>query len=171
MKPSSSYIEKIDLITGEVTCSDLHTLKYSTQDEFIQDYIYLHIMNTIKLTKAEHAILAMCKMHSGPIKKNSPEGMGNPISINGDFKMDIIKSCHLKVETVYKALSKFVKLGLLFRNKEYTGTYYLNPKYFFKGTSKDRTKLILAQTTYKYVDEKDITNEANKEIGGKELDA
>jgi hypothetical protein len=141
----------IDTQTGEIIGGKIEFVDYKKQDEFIQDYVHLNIASVMKLTKVEHQVLAACKLVSLNIRC-APKDMGNPVSLgNGMVSNSIAEMCGIKVKTVYKAMNDLVKLGLIFKNEKYKGSYYLNPKYFFAGCLGDRNRLVKTTVTHEFL--------------------
>ena len=73
---------------------------------------------------------------------------GNKVTADKQFKDITAKNANITVRSVDSALASLSKKNLLFKDKQYKGIYYLNPKLFFKGKISDRTKIIKHSIEY-----------------------
>jgi len=97
-------------------------------------------------------ILSVFKKISGPsIKVYSYLLMnyntGTMIGINMAIKQDIKKFIESKakgVGPIDNCLSELTKEKLLFKQPDITGGYFINPRYAFKGSSRDRNSALKA---------------------------
>lgn len=70
---------------------------------------------------------------------------GTMIAINKGLKQDIMKWIKCTGEsTVSNALTELVRENLLYKREDIKGVYYLNPRYAFKGSTKDRNESLKA---------------------------
>lgn len=149
---SLSYHEEVNPETGEIyKVVDSHTIStqriYKDQDEFIQ--IYLNDMAGLMniSTKSELQILCcLWKYSTYP----SDDQNGNCVIVNSKVLADIEKVTGLQKQSVRNTISKLTKSEnhLLIKDPTYRSTYYLNPVYFFKGSIKDRPKVMQVVLTY-----------------------
>lgn len=132
---------------GEIVSAEQTTLKKVKAEEFCQ--IYLRDNEEFyKLTKAESNVLAVCWYGSLYYSDEQLECPGNQITLDKKFK-DIIKTkTGLAESTIKNSINNLVKKEMLLKDEKYKLTYYLNPKYFFKGRISDRTKLITHTIQY-----------------------
>lgn len=123
--------------TGEII-SGVATTKVETIDEFIMIFL-LNIQDAFKL-EGQHLKILMCCWKYSSFNPSSPEG--NRVTNNQALKNKIRESGLEVSDTVINnAFTAFVKNDLMI--KECRGQYMLNPKYFFKGTLSNRSKLKL----------------------------
>jgi hypothetical protein len=83
----------------------------------------------------------------------------NKIELNKEFRNSFIMFCN-KILSVSKFTSerslllyeqKFRELSLIFNDYKYNGLTYVNPKYFFKGTHRERESLLKEISKYTLV--------------------
>ena len=91
-----------------------------------------------KLTGMQMKVLVCCCVHSSYNDRSCKEG--NLIH-NNDYFKEYCRQDGLNTsnQVIDNAISQLSKYGFLI--KRCKGEYMLNPKYFFKGTISDRTKL------------------------------
>lgn len=75
---------------------------------------------------------------------------GNCVLINTKVISDINKETDLSEQTIRNTICKLAnkETHLLIKDKNHRATYYLNPKYFFKGALKDRAKVMKVVLSY-----------------------
>lgn len=133
-KKSEDY-SLLDNHTGEIL--EYRQTKKVTLSEFMMVF-FASYTDILKLTGLEIKVLMCIWVHSTFNNKNSTEG--NIIHNDGVFKeycrKDGLNTTNANIDNVFSKLSKD---GFLI--KKCRGTYLLNPKYFFKGTLSDRTKI------------------------------
>lgn len=133
-KKSDNY-HLINMATGELL--EYRETRKVTLSEFMMVF-FTSYKDMFKLTGLEIKVLMCIWAHSSFNNKNSSEG--NIIHNDGAFKeccrADGLTASNSNIDNVFSRLSK---LGFLI--KMCKGTYLLNPKYFFKGTLSDRTKI------------------------------
>ena len=136
-----SYIDKdykkVDKRTGEMV--ELVHHRRITTEQFIMVYMQL-VPDMMKLECGQMKFLMGCWCYSD-YSINRPEG--NTFINNEDFKRYLREDMELSItdSTINSNLSRLVKKGFLVRRSK--GSYMLNPKYFFKGTITNRTRLVL----------------------------
>lgn len=132
---------------GEIVSADIVSLKKVTAEQFCQ--VYLQDNDEFySLSKAESNILAICMYLSLYYDDPDLNWPGNKITYDAFFKDTLIKKTKLAESTIKNSMSNLVKKQMLLRDPKYKGTYYLNPKYFFKGRVTDRTKIITKTIQY-----------------------
>ncbi len=150
----------VDSETGEIlesTTSTSHSMQFfkkCKEDEFIM--VYLHdlsgFLNIDNGTQIKLLSIIWREVHY-----NNPDlNDGNVLAILIDDKKRWADALHVTVRTIDNALSALVKKGLLLSDAR--SKYRLNPKYYFKGTSKDRQRILNLSVTY------DITNENSDDL-------
>lgn len=145
--------EYVDPLSGEVYVQREQTITntrfYKTKEEFIQ--IYLEDMSGLLsiTSKTELQILMMLWKYSS---FNEEDNSGNFIIINSKVINDIATNIGIKIQSVRNAISSLIKNTnhILIKDPTYRATYYLNPKYFFKGSLNDRPKVM--KVINKYID-------------------
>lgn len=141
--------------TGEVLedKSEIVSIKEVPKDSFIN--VYLNDMSGLMniRTQTELRILAwMWKLSTFP----DNEFPGNCVVL-GDLLMDKIeKDLKIKRQTIRNTVSNLVKTQVLLKDDKHRSTYYLNPKYFFKGKLSDLPKV--RQVVLQYVIQDETKN-------------
>lgn len=139
------FHEEIDSETGEIypvlDSSEVTTNRfYKSSEEFIQ--IYLEDMSGIMniTSKAELQVLACLWKYSSYAEGD----IGNCIIINPKVLNDIHTSTGLNIQSIRNIVCSLSKKDrqLIIKDENFRGTYYLNPLYFFKGSLKDRPKVL-----------------------------
>ena len=142
------------LETTQETTHNIRALKKCTSDEFIMVYLkdlsgFLQIDNGTQIK-----LLSIIWREIG---YNNPDlNEGNVLAILKDDKERWAKVLNVTVRTIENALSALVKKKLLLSDAR--GKYKLNPLYYFKGTSKDRLRILNLRIDYNIVEENDIPN-------------
>jgi hypothetical protein len=134
-----SYIQEdqYDAMTGELLGRQLKITKKVNNADFIQ--VYLSDMEGLMglSTKGEMQVMVyLWKM------SNYVDGMdypGNYIIINTVVLDLLSKYVKLNVGSIKNVIATLVKKKLLLKGQKRT-LYFLNSKYFFKGSLKDRVK-------------------------------
>lgn len=155
--------EEIDPETGEIfpviDSQQITTQKYyTTTDEFIQIYLK-DISGIIKVTsKSELHVLAHLWKCSNYLDRE--DEFGNCVVLSAKIIDDLHTDTGLNEASIRNIISKLSKprnycntddtTPLLIKHKKFRGTYYLNPKFFFKGKIKDRPKAIKYVIEYLY---------------------
>lgn len=67
---------------------------------------------------------------------------GEPIGINKGVKTIMSDVIGIKMTTIDNTLGELVKSNLLYRPRDIRGVYYINPRYAFKGSTKDRNNTL-----------------------------
>lgn len=133
-------IEKIRNLLSEDISYDEDAI-----NRFCQVYL-LDNDELLRLSKAESNILAACCRYSRPYNENGFEEPGNKISFNAQF-IDLISiKTGLVKSSIKNSMVLLVRKGLIIKDSKYKQIYYLNPKYFFKGSIDERTKVMLVYT-------------------------
>jgi len=137
-----------DMDTGEVKVIENTIVRRVNQDQFVQ--IYLEDLSGLLSisTGNESKLLAIIWKHCEWNAENS--GIGNKIVIVKPFKDEWAKELEIGTQAVNNIISGLVKKNLLIKKDR--SVYYLNPKYFFKGFSKDRIKAIRTVLNYTFTE-------------------
>ena len=123
--------------TGEIV-SGISTVKCDSIDDFIMCFL-LSIKEVASLDGNSIRVLLFCWKFSS-FNYNIPEA--NIIVNDVDFKERLrLNGLNLSDASINNAINKLYKAGML--QKKCRGKYTLNPKYFFKGTLANRSKLQL----------------------------
>ena len=125
----------IDSETGEILDEQIikHTYLAGSKEQFYIGYVKL---------------LSVFQDISGPAIKVyayllERYNAGIMIGINKALKNEIKKRINASGDsTVNNALTELVKIGLLYKQKDVYGAYFINPRYAFKGSTSDRDKLL-----------------------------
>ena len=123
--------------TGEII-SGVSTVKCDNIDDFIMCFLS-SIKEVASLDGNSIRVLLFCWKFSS-FNYNIPEA--NIIVNDVDFKERLrLNGLNLSDASINNAINKLYKAGML--QKKCRGKYTLNPKYFFKGTLANRSKLQL----------------------------
>ena len=135
-----------DIDTGEVKVIENRIVRKVNQDEFVQ--IYLDDLSGLLSisTGNESKLLSILWKKSEWNTENS--SMGNKVVIVKPFKDEWAKELGIGLQAINNIISGLVKKNLLIKKDR--SVYYLNPKYFFKGFSKDRVKAIKTVLSYTF---------------------
>ena len=135
-----------DFNTGEVKTIENVIIKKIKQEDFVQ--IYLEDLSGLLsiATITELKLLAILWKKSEWNEENS--GMGNKIIIVKSIKEEFANELNVNLQTINNTLSSLLKKKLILSNSR--SVYYLNPKYFFKGFSKDRIKAVKTILQYDF---------------------
>lgn len=144
-KQVDRFHEEVDPETGEIypvlDSSEIITNRfYKSSDEFIQ--IYLEDMSGILniTSKSELQVLACIWKYSTYAENDE----GNCIIINPKILNIIQNETKLNIQSIRNIICNLSKSPkqLLIKDQNFRSTYYLNPLYFFKGSLKDRPKVL-----------------------------
>lgn len=125
----------LDNNTGEIL--DYRKTRKVSIEDFMMVYLASY-SDMLKLTGMQMKVLMCCWRYSAFNDRNC--NSGNLIYNNGLFKENCKRDgLNTSDAVINNAISQLEKYGFLL--KKCKGTYLLNPKYFFKGTISDRTKL------------------------------
>lgn len=129
--------EAIDKRTGELL--ELQQVKKLKIEEFLMIFIAC-CPGLLNLKGIPLKVLICCWKHSSYNKENCVEGniVNNSPSFKKYCREDGLNTSDACID---RAFSQLCSANLLIRKCR--GEYLLNPKYFFKGTLSDRTKLIM----------------------------
>lgn len=152
----------VDNQTGEVidSTTSVHEMKINrkvTRENFIMVYLedlsgFLNIDNGTQIR--------LLSLIWKEVNYNNPEvNEGNTIAILKDVKERWCSELNCAMRTVENSLAALVKKELLIQVCK--GKYKLNPKYFFKGSSADRQKVLNLQATYEFEPDKDFDDNPN----------
>jgi hypothetical protein len=117
----------------------IETTKHVTHDEFIQ--VYLQDITGLMgiASKGEFFVTLWLWKMSSFLGKDSTSNFGNMVTV-GEAARDIIRQeTGLTLGTIKNIIAGLVQKGIILKTK-YRATYYLNPKYFFKGDLKARAQ-------------------------------
>jgi predicted transcriptional regulator len=134
----------IDVETGEEVHLDIkkHSYLSDKKEEFLLLYTsVLAIFNN--LDQSEIRVYSV-------LLENAD---GQIFGIDKPFRNHIAEKTNLNERTVYNTIIKLIEKGLLIKHS--IGTYQINPKYAFKGSSRDRNdelKVVL-ELEYKKITE------------------
>lgn len=143
----------LDVETGEVVGGHISITKsYRTSDEFIQ--VYLEDMaGLIGVTsRSEMQLLMFMWKHSDFLENMNSEAMGNAVTITPLLRLDLQKATAMKDGTIRNTLTTLCKKGVIIKSN-LRATYYLNPKYFFKGKLSERNKAFTVSLNYNNISE------------------
>ncbi len=153
----------VDPETGEITNYHItettrHIRKVSNYNEFIM--IYLEDMSSfLRLENITQVKLLSLIWRDVPISKPDTDE-GNIITILKEDKEKWGEEIKVTLGTINNAISALVKKNLLFLVSR--SRYKLNPAYFFKGKSSDRSRLMKIEFNYQIGDISDeIAQEEN----------
>lgn len=136
-KITEPELKVINTNTGEII-SGVSTVKYDNIDDFIMCFLS-SIKEVTSLDGNSIRVLLFCWKFSS-FNYNIPEA--NIIVNDVDFKNNLRKNgLDLSDASINNAINKLYKANML--QKKCRGKYMLNPKYFFKGTLVNRSKLQL----------------------------
>lgn len=135
VKLKSQDYSLLDNRTGEIL--EYRQTKKVTLSEFMMVF-FSSYTDMLKLTGLEIKVLMCIWTHSSFNSRNSKDGniIHNDAVFKENCKQDGLNTTNANIDNVF---SKLCKMGFLI--KKCRGTYLLNPKYFFKGTLSDRTKI------------------------------
>lgn len=134
-KIESPELKVVNTTTGEII-SGVANVKCDSVDDFIMCFLS-SIPEVTKLDGNAMRVLMWCWKFS-TFNPNIPEA--NSIVTDKAFKDKIrLEGGDLSDSTIDKAVHTLCKEGMLERRCK--GNYFLNPKYFFKGTLSNRSKL------------------------------
>ena len=130
-------VNNVDFTTGEILTTETTIIKKVNADEFIQVYLD-DISGLLRISsKTEMAVLTWLWKYSVYAEEGQP---GNMVSLSPVLFESIKNSSDLSDGTIRNAMSDLKKKNLIISHDKFRGTYYLNPKYFFKGKLSDRTE-------------------------------
>lgn len=135
--------------SGELISAEQTIIKKVNAEEFVQLYLRDN-EEYYNLSKAESNILGICWLMSAYYKDESLDLPGNKITFDKVFKDVVERRTGLKSSTVYNTMASLVRKKMLLKRKGEKGIYYLNPKYFFKGSLTDRTKAVKRIIEYQF---------------------
>lgn len=135
---------------GEIISGEIQHIKKVKLDEFCQVYLKDN-SEFYSLSKAESNVLAVCMYLSVYYDDDEIQYPGNKVNYDALFKDTVLKKTGLKEGTLKNTMMSLVRKDMLLRNPNYKGIYFLNPKYFFKGTINNRTKVIKSITEYQII--------------------
>lgn len=118
-------------------CKSCHNSTHTANKNVEYAQMYLSDMNFVKMleTKSEiQVFLYLIKECDYTLTEND---LGNPIIINVVITSKLSKVLGFNVGTIRNTIANLAKKGLLIKGKQRT-LYYINPKYFFKGSSGSR---------------------------------
>lgn len=145
-------IEKsiVDSETGELLTENVeHTFIKSIKPE---DFMQVYLKDISGLMEIENISELKVLVHLWKESSFNSQGetKGNQIFLVKSVKEEISQKCGLEYNTVHKAIFSLHKKGILIRKDR--SLYILNPKFFFKGYSKDRTKTVEILLKYRITD-------------------
>ena len=133
----------IDESTGEVLHKRWVTKEALNRQKFIK--MYLQDLSALrKLTHAQYRMLVELTIY---LEYNT-----NVFYFNAERRAEVSKNIGVEINTVNKSLSRLMKDELIL--KITSGTYQMNPKYFFNGDEMERAKALEVILTYKINDKK-----------------
>lgn len=135
IKEKSKDYSLLDNWAGEIL--EFRQTRKMTLPEFMMVYFASHPEMSV-LTGVQIKVLMCCWKHSSYNGRLCSEGniFYNDLMFKEACKKEGLKSSNSVIDNTISQLTKY---GFLV--KICKGAYYLNPKYFFKGTLSDRTKL------------------------------
>jgi len=141
----------VDCDSGEVMehTADIVRVRKISSDSFVN--VYLDDMSGILnvKSKTDLRILAwMWKFSSFP----SDECPGNCVFLCDMLMERIEKDLCISRQTIRNCICNMSKSKILVKDKKHRATYYLNPKYFFKGRLEDLPKIRKVMLEYEIID-------------------
>ena len=134
---------------GVLVSRNLSTIKDVKGDDFIQVYL-TDMSGMMNITsKGELRVLLHFWKYSTYVNDNQ---IGNMVTINSRIMTEISKEMDVNIQSVRNIIVGLKKKELIISDKDCRGVYYLNPKYFFKGTSGDRLKCYTRTINYNIID-------------------
>lgn len=131
----------VDNMTGEI--KEFKQVRKVSYDDFI--LVFLQTMPEMYKLNGNQLKILMCCWRQSTFNPRT-EAEGNMVYNNAAFKEAVRQSgLELSDIAIDVYLSNLAKLEFLI--KVCRGQYMLNPKYFFKGTASDASKLSLTITT------------------------
>lgn len=148
---SYKEIQVVDSQTGEVIDHTIEHTKHVKHEEFMQ--VYIDDVATLlgATSKGESQVLLM--LYKLSTYANDATSIGNEVQITAATRDKIIKATGLKDGTIKNIIVDLTKKGLLIRNGTFKTSYFLNPKYFFKGPLHLRNKCYKLSLKYVIIDE------------------
>jgi hypothetical protein len=125
----------IDSETGEELEVDVikHTYLAGSKDQFFLGYVTM-------LSLFQKMSAPSIKVFSYILERYNA---GVMIGINTPIRNEMQKVLGFTADsTIKNALTELVKVKLLYRENNVNGAYYINPRHAFKGSSRDRDKLL-----------------------------
>lgn len=132
---------------GEILSSEIKTIKKVSLDQFCQVYLQDN-EEFYCLSKAESNILSLCWRYSVYYDDKELDLPGNKVIVDKQMRNIMMQKTGLAESTIKNAFTTLVKKDMLIKDHNYKSVYYLNPKYFFKGTLSSRTKSIKHSIEY-----------------------
>jgi len=153
------YVETqthVNVSTGEVERVISTTIKTVKSEQFIQ--IYLEDLSGIfnLETRVEIRLIALMWRDSTPNIDGSDEG--NRVVVVKEIKEMWAKEAEATLQTINNTLTRLVQKEILI--KKGRSIYVLNPKLFFKGSLKDRPKVIEKTLIYKIDYAKEVQSDS-----------
>lgn len=141
----------VDYNSGEVVehTADIVKVRRVNSDAFVN--VYLDDMSGILnvKSKTDLRILAwMWKFSSFP----TDECPGNCVFLCDMLMERIEKDLKISRQTIRNCICNMSKSGILIKDRNHRATYYLNPKYFFKGRVEDLPRVRRVLLKYEIVD-------------------
>lgn len=149
----------IDKETGEVLDSQIISNKQLNLTRKVKDYnefIMVYLKDISSFLKIDNATqIKVLALIWRDISYNNPElNEGNTMAILKDDKERWANEIGCNTRTIDNALSALVKKQILLSVCK--GKYKLNPKYYFKGSNSDRTKILNINVKYEIEENKEF---------------
>lgn len=154
-KIKTNEITTIDSQTGEILEQVVQqekqiigTRKVKTQEEFIM--VYLQDLSSFLRIDNATQIKLLALIWRDVAYNNPTSDEGNVMAILKDDKERWAAEINVSTRTIDNCLSALIKKDLLLSASR--GKYKLNPKYYFKGSSADRKRILDLRVNYEFVE-------------------
>lgn len=154
-KIKTNEITTIDSQTGEILEQVVQqekqiigTRKVKSQEEFIM--VYLQDLSSFLRIDNATQIKLLALIWRDVAYNNPTSDEGNVMAILKDDKERWATEINVSTRTIDNCLSALIKKDLLL--SESRGKYKLNPKYYFKGSSADRKRILDLRVNYEFVE-------------------
>lgn len=141
----------IDGTTGDILedTTTIVNVKKIDSDSFVS--VYLNDMSGIMNVKNQTELRVLYYMWKESTFPND-KVPGNRIVISGCFFDDVEEGVGICRQSIRNCISSLSKSGVIIKDRKNRSTYYLNPKYFFKGRLEDLPRVRRVMLEYEIVD-------------------
>lgn len=132
----------VDALTGEIISATIEHRQIVTPDEFMQVYL-MDMASLFQISKKSDIFILLWMWKDSSYFESKDGYPGNKVVVNKQFIDTLINQAKksngpLTEGTIRNGITGLCNKGLITKDQKYRGTYYLNPKYFFKGKLSDR---------------------------------